>query len=63
MVFEFRDEDNPQSVNGLIGKKAPCVCIKNLPVFITEHLDKYASENRLIWHEQIPKDEILGEYW
>ena len=31
MVFEFRDEDDPQSVNRLIGKKAPCVFIKNLP--------------------------------
>ena len=48
MVFEFRDEDNPQSVNGLIGKKAPCVFIKNLPLFITEHLDKYADEDRLV---------------
>ena len=27
-------------------------------MFITEHHDKYADENRLVWHEQIPKDEI-----
>ena len=58
MIFEFRDEDNPQSVNGLVGRKAPCVYIKDLPAFVTEHLEKYAEEKRLIWHEQIPKDEI-----
>ena len=54
MVFEFRDEDNPQSV----GRKAPCVYVKDLIAFITEHLEKYAEERRLICHEQIPKDEI-----
>ena len=41
MVFEFKDDEDPYSISGIVSRKAPCVFIKSLPTFVTEYLDKY----------------------
>ena len=37
MVFEFKDDEDPYSICGIVSRKAPCVFIKSLPTFVTEY--------------------------
>ena len=57
--FIAKDDSAPSSVGGFVNITAPFVYIESLPNFLHEILDKYQSNNKLVWHDGvIPEDEI-----
>ena len=57
--FESHDDCDPESVRGIVLRKAPFVYVENLTSLITDLLDKYKSLGKLTWHGgSIPSDQI-----
>ncbi len=56
--FEFKDDDDPKGINGIVVKPAPYVIVKDLCEIVKMFLDNYLECGKFKEYENIPNDEV-----